>query len=73
MGQIPLQAALQAKTGTTLDAQGAANAWAATTGLALIGALNAKNGTRGMGLRAVIEALNTSQALNAQSDWPHAR
>lgn len=39
-----LQSALRRVSGTTLDAQGAANAWAGTTGLDLLGALNAKAG-----------------------------
>lgn len=34
-----------------LDAQGAANKWAGTTGLSLQGALNAKAGTNGLGIR----------------------
>lgn len=51
MGRIvTLQWDLNRKAGTlsgdvpTLDAQGAANVWAGTTGLALVGALNAKAG-----------------------------
>lgn len=45
-----LQYAMNRKAGTlvggvpTLDAQGAANAWAGTTGLALVGALNVQAG-----------------------------
>ena len=42
-----LQSALRRVSGTTLDAQGAANAWAGTTGLDLLGALNAKAGNSG--------------------------
>lgn len=53
MGRIvseTLQHAMNRKAGTlvdgspTLDAQGAANVWAGTTGLALVGALNVKAG-----------------------------
>ena len=45
-----LQHAMNRKAGTlvgdvpTLDAQGAANVWAGTTGLALVGALNVQAG-----------------------------
>lgn len=51
MGRIvTLQYDMNRKAGTlsgdvpTLDAQGAANVWAGTTGLALVGALNVKAG-----------------------------
>jgi hypothetical protein len=57
MASSPLQAQLQALSGTTLDAQGAANVWAGTVGLDLLGALNAKNGTVGLGMAAVCRAL----------------
>ena len=40
-----------------LSATGAANVWAATSGLALLGALNVKNSTTDMGMRAVCNAL----------------
>ena len=45
---VTLQHAMNRKAGTlvndvpTLDAQGAANVWAGTTGLSLVGALNVK-------------------------------
>lgn len=65
---IPLARALQAKTSTMLDAQGAANVWAGTTGKDLLGALNAKNGTVGLDFVGVVTALNTSQALNAETE-----
>jgi len=52
-----LQAALQHVSGTTLDAQGAANMWAGTTGLDLLGALNARNGTRGVGYLKVLNSV----------------
>ena len=68
---LPLQKALQLKSATVLDAQGAANAWAGTTGLSLKAALNARNGTTGLGLAAVIQALNTNQSLNAETDFRH--
>lgn len=41
----------------TLDAQGAANVWAGTSGLDLLGALNFKAGTNGLGLNAVCNLL----------------
>lgn len=47
----------------TLAAQGAANVWAGTTGLALLGALNAKNSSFGMGLGAVMNALAGTTGL----------
>ncbi|MDE2469866.1 MAG: hypothetical protein KGL35_14285 [Bradyrhizobium sp.] len=40
-----------------LSAQGAANIWAATSGLGLLGALNVKAGTTGMGMNAVCNVL----------------
>jgi hypothetical protein len=59
--QESLQAALQRLSVTTLDAQGAANVWAGTTGRDLVGALNAKNGTTGLGLAGVLKALGLPQ------------
>lgn len=44
MASEELQHALRRVSGTTLDAQGAANAWAGSTGLDLLAALNAKAG-----------------------------
>lgn len=52
-----LAAELRRLSGTTLDAQGAANAWAGTTGLALQGALNAKAGTQGLGIQGALNVL----------------
>ena len=52
-----LQHALQRVSGTTLDAQGAANVWAGTSGLDLVGALNAKAGTTGLELLGVCNVL----------------
>jgi hypothetical protein len=52
-----VQAELQRLSGTTLDTQGAANAWAGTTGLAVVGALNAKAGTTGVPLQGVLNDL----------------
>lgn len=49
--------ALRRVSGTTLDAQGAANAWAGTSGLDLVGALNAKAGTSGLDLLGVCNEL----------------
>jgi hypothetical protein len=40
-----------------LDAAGAANAWAGTTGLDTVGALNAKAGTTGLDLQGVCNEL----------------
>jgi hypothetical protein len=50
---------------TFLDAQGAANEWANTTGLDLLGALNAKAGTVGLGLNAVCDVLASTNLLDA--------
>lgn len=52
-----LQHALQRVSLTNLDAQGAANVWAGTTGRDLVGALNAKAGTSGLELLGVCNAL----------------
>lgn len=62
-----LQAALQRLSGTDLDAQGAANAWAGTTGLDLLGALNTKAGNaRGswLGLLGVLNQLAGTTGLD---------
>jgi hypothetical protein len=59
--QESLQAALQRLSATTLDAQGAANAWAGTTGLSLVGALNVKNLSSGIELAGVLRALGLPQ------------
>jgi hypothetical protein len=55
---MELQAELQRLSGTTLDAQGAANVWAGTTGLDLVAALNVKAGTTGLGLNAALKAIS---------------
>lgn len=63
-----LQSALQRLSGTTLDAQGAANVWAGTTGLELLGALNTKAGNpRGswLGLLGVLNQLAGTTGLDA--------
>lgn len=52
-----LQHALQRVSGTTMDAQGAANKWAGTTGLDLVGALNKKAGTYGLDILGVLNKL----------------
>lgn len=52
-----LQRDLQRLSGTKLDAQGAANVWAGTTGLDLLGALNAKAGTARLDLCGVLSVL----------------
>lgn len=61
-----LQGELQRLSGTTLDAQGAANAWAGTSGLAMLQALNVKAGTSGLGLAAVCNLLAGTTGLAAQ-------
>lgn len=48
-----------------VDAQGAANIWANTTGLSLLGALNAKAGTTNLGLNAVCNLLAGTTGLDA--------
>ncbi|HYH48309.1 MAG TPA: hypothetical protein VEG38_02060, partial [Acidimicrobiia bacterium] len=58
-----LQAELQRLSGTTLDAQGAANAWAGTTGLDLVGAINAKAGTAGLDLARALNQLAGTAGL----------
>lgn len=65
-----LQRAMQRVSGTDLDAQGAANVWAGTTGLDLLGALNTKAGNaRGswVGLNAVLNQLAGTTGLDAQA------
>lgn len=52
-----LQHALRRVSATTLDAQGAANVWAGTTGLDLVGALNVKAGKSGLDLLGVCNVL----------------
>lgn len=51
-----LQRDLQRLSGTTLDAQGAANVWAGTEDLDLVGALNARAGTSGLELAGALHA-----------------
>jgi hypothetical protein len=67
MASEELQHALQRVSSTTLDAQGAANVWAGTSGLDLVGALNAKAGTSGLELLGVCNALTstTGRGINA--------
>lgn len=50
-----------------LEAQGAANKWAGTTGLALLAALNTKNGTWGIGLDLVCNQLAGTSGFSAQA------
>jgi len=57
MASEELQHALQRVSGTTLDAQGAANVWAGTVGLELVGALNRKAGTWGLDIDGVLNVL----------------
>jgi hypothetical protein len=52
-----VQRELQRLSGTTLDAQGAANAWAGTSGLSLVAALNSKVSTVGLALRGVLNRI----------------
>jgi len=47
----------------TLDAQGAANVYAGTTGLAIVGALNYKAGTSGIELQGVLNKLAGTTGL----------
>ena len=47
----------------TLDAQGAANVYAGTTGLAIVGALNYKAGTSGLELQGVLNYLAGTSGL----------
>jgi hypothetical protein len=47
----------------TLDAQGAANVYAGTTGLAIVGALNKKAGTSGLELQGVLNKLAGTTGL----------
>lgn len=47
----------------TLDAQGAANVYAGTTGLAIVGALNYKAGTSGLELQGVLNNLAGTSGL----------
>ena len=67
-----LQHAMNRKAGTlvggvpTLDAQGAANVWAGTTGLALVGALNVQAGNvppNYKGLQGVLNQLAGTTGL----------
>jgi hypothetical protein len=46
-----------------LDAQGAANIWAGTTGLALQGALNSKAGTSGLATQGALNKLAGTSGL----------
>lgn len=47
----------------TLDAQGAANVWAGTTGLDIKGALNAKAGTSGLAVQGALNYLAGTTGL----------
>lgn len=67
---MPLAAALRAASGSSLDPQGAANAWAGTSNLDLLAALNVKAGTTGVGYVKTIQTLNNSFALNAEVEYP---
>ena len=54
----------------TLAAQGAANVWAGTTGLALVGALNAKNLSSGIDIQGVLNALAGTTGLGVdEAAW----
>jgi len=52
---------------TFLDAQGAANVYASTTGLDLVGALNVKAGTSGLGLNKICNTIAGTTNLDADS------
>lgn len=60
---VPLQESLQRLSATSLDAQGAANVWAGTSGLDLLSALNYKAGTTGIELQGVLNVLAGTQGL----------
>lgn len=47
----------------TLDAQGAANVWASTSGLDLKGALNVKAGTSGLAAQGALNVLAGTSGL----------
>lgn len=47
----------------TLDAQGAANKWATTSGLDIKGALNAKAGTSGLAVQGALNVLAGTSGL----------
>lgn len=47
----------------TLDAQGAANAWAGTSGLDIKGALNVKAGTSGLEIQGALNSLAGTSGL----------
>lgn len=47
----------------TLDATGAANKWANTTGLGIAGALNAKAGTSGLAVQGALNVLAGTSGL----------
>lgn len=47
----------------TLDAQGAANVWAGTSGLDLKGALNVKAGTSGLAVQGALNKLAGTSGL----------
>lgn len=47
----------------TYDAQGAANIWAGTSGLALQGALNSKAGTSGLAVQGALNKLAGTDGL----------
>jgi len=67
------QKELQRLSGTTLDAQGAANVWAGTTGLDLLASLNVKAGTTVLGLNAVcqrIAGVTTGEAQGVLAAMP---
>lgn len=54
----------------TIEAQGAANIWAGTSGLSLVGALNVKNGTTGVELLGVVNQLAGTSGLGlAGAAW----
>jgi hypothetical protein len=52
---------------TFLDAQGAANVWAGTSGLSLVGALNKKANKSGVGLNQVCNILAGTSNLDADA------
>ena len=61
--QEEVQAYLQRLSGTTLDAQGAAAAWAGVAGRDLVGSLNAKGGTTGREFLGALSSVVESAAI----------
>jgi hypothetical protein len=63
-----LQAALRRVSATQYDSQGAANVWAATTGLDLLAALNAKAGNAVGSYKPLLAVCNQLAGTPGQSN-----